>query len=45
MTLTVAEIERWDGGDVREEFHAATSRAEAAFDAADGLAALRAFES
>jgi hypothetical protein len=45
MTLTVAEIERWDGGDVREEFHAATSRAKAAFDAADGLATLPAFES
>jgi hypothetical protein len=45
MTLTVAEIEQWDGGDVREVFHAATSRAEAAFDAADGLATLPAFES
>ncbi|MCV7225887.1 hypothetical protein [Mycolicibacterium komossense] len=45
MTLTVADIERWDGGDVREVFHAATSRAQAAFDAADGLASLPAFSS
>ena len=43
MTLTVAEIERWNAGDVREVFHAATSRAQAAFDAADGLATLPAF--
>lgn len=40
MTLTVAEIERWDAGDVREVFHAAHTRAQAAFDAADALAAL-----
>jgi hypothetical protein len=40
MTLTVADIERWDAGDVREVFHAATSRAQAAFDASDGLAEL-----
>jgi hypothetical protein len=45
LTLTVADIERWDGGDVREVFHAATSRAQAAFDAADGLATLPAFTS
>ncbi|MBB3606861.1 hypothetical protein FHT40_006554 [Mycolicibacterium sp. BK556] len=43
MTLTVADIERWNAGDVREVFHAATSRAQAAFDAADGLATLPAF--
>ncbi|MBI3215045.1 MAG: hypothetical protein HYZ38_14555 [Mycobacterium sp.] len=43
MTLTVADIERWNAGDVREVFHAATSRAQAAFDAADGLAQLPAF--
>jgi len=40
VSLTVADIERWDAGDVREVFHAATSRAQAAFDAADGLADL-----
>ncbi len=40
MSLSVAEIERWDAGDVREVFHAATGRARAAFDAADGLADL-----
>ncbi|BBZ35617.1 DUF6883 domain-containing protein [Mycolicibacterium confluentis] len=40
MTLTVAEIERWSAGDVREVFHAATSRAQAAQDAADGIATL-----
>ncbi len=40
MTLTVADIERWNAGDVREVFHAASSRAQANFDAADGLATL-----
>ena len=45
MTLTVAEIERWGAGDVREVFHAARSRAQAAFDAADGLATLPALSS
>ena len=44
MTLTVADIERWNAGDVREVFHAASSRAQAAFDAADGLATLPAFQ-
>jgi hypothetical protein len=43
MTLTVADIERWDAGDVREVFQAATSRAQAVQDAADGLAELPAF--
>lgn len=45
MALTVADIERWNAGDVREVFHAATGRAQAAFDAADGLASLPAFAS
>ncbi len=43
MSLTVADIERWNAGDVREVFHAASSRAQAALDAADGLATLPAF--
>lgn len=43
MTLTVADIERWDAGDIREVFHAATSRAQAVQDAANGLAELPAF--
>ncbi|WP_233716860.1 alpha/beta hydrolase [Mycolicibacterium vinylchloridicum] len=43
MTLTVLDIERWNAGDVREVFHAAISRAQAAKDAADGLATLPAF--
>jgi hypothetical protein len=43
VTLTVADIERWDAGDVREVFHAATSRAQASFDAAHGLSTLPAF--
>jgi len=43
MTLTFADIERWNPGDVREVFHAATSRAQAVQDAADGLATLPAF--
>ncbi|WP_236147267.1 hypothetical protein [Mycolicibacterium sp. CH28] len=45
MALTVADIERWNAGDVREVFHAANSRAQASFDAADGLASLPAFQS
>jgi hypothetical protein len=45
VTLTVADIDRWDAGDVREVFHAAHSRAQAAFDAADGLATLPALTS
>lgn len=43
MTVTVADIDRWDAGDVREVFHATRSRAEAAFEAADGIAELPAF--
>lgn len=43
MTVSVADIERWDPGDVREVFHATRSRAEAAFEAADGIATLPAF--
>ncbi|CAN5525413.1 hypothetical protein BH09ACT7_BH09ACT7_56370 [soil metagenome] len=43
MTLTIADIERWDAGDVREVFHAATSRAQAVQDAANGLVKLPAF--
>jgi hypothetical protein len=42
--LTFADIERWDAGSVREVFHAATGRAQAAADAANGLATLPAFE-
>ena len=30
MTLTFADIERWDAGSVREVFHAATGRAQVA---------------
>lgn len=40
MTLTIADLERWDAGDVREVFHAASDRAQAAQDAADGIATL-----
>lgn len=43
MTVSVADIDRWDAGDVREVFHATRSRAEAAFEAADGIATLPAF--
>ncbi|WP_431240047.1 hypothetical protein ACQ86B_11180 [Mycolicibacterium aichiense] len=45
MALTVADIERWNADDVREVFHAASSRAQASFDAAAGLASLPAFQS
>jgi hypothetical protein len=40
MTLSVDDIEVWDADDVREVARAARTRAEAAFDAADGLSAL-----
>jgi hypothetical protein len=43
VTNSVADIERWRPGDVREVFHATRSRAEAAFEAADGIATLPAF--
>ena len=43
MTVSVADVERWDPGDVREVFHATRNRAEAAFEAADGIATLPAF--
>ena len=45
MTISVEEVDRWDAGDVREVFHATRSRAEAAFEAADGIAELPAFGS
>ena len=45
MSVSVADIDRWDAGDVREVFHATRSRAEAAFEAADGIAELPAFGS
>ena len=44
VDMRVIEIDRWDAGDVREVFHAATNRAQAARDAADGLATLPGFE-
>lgn len=44
MTLTIADIDRWSAGDVREVFRAARSRAEAVQEAADGIATLPAFE-
>ena len=43
MTVSVADVDRWDAGDVREVFNATRSRAEAAFEAADGVAELPAF--
>ena len=45
MTVSIADIDRWDPGDVREVFHATRNRAEAAFEAADGIATLPAFGS
>lgn len=45
MTVSIADIDRWDQGDVREVFHATRNRAEAAFEAADGIATLPAFGS
>ncbi len=43
-SLSVADIDRWNSGDVREVFHAARSRAEAAQLASDGLATLPVFQ-
>ncbi|MFG1934692.1 alpha/beta hydrolase [Mycobacterium sp. NPDC048908] len=43
MTVSVADIDRWNPGDVREVFHATRSRAEAAREAANGIAELPAF--
>ena len=43
MTLTVAEIERWDPEAVREVFHAASARATSATEASLALATLPAF--
>lgn len=45
MTVSVEEIDRWQAGDVREVFNAARSRAEAAREAANGIAELPAFGS
>ena len=45
MTVSVADIDRWNPGDVREVFHATRRRAEAAFEAADGIATIPAFSS
>src|SRR5882757_4655041 len=43
MTVSVEDIDRWNGGDVREVFNATRSRAEAAFEASNGIAHLPAF--
>lgn len=45
MTLSVADIERWDPDAVREVFHAATTRATTAREASSALANLPAFAS
>jgi hypothetical protein len=45
MTLSVADIDRWNAGDLREVFHATRSRAEAAAEASNGIAQLPAFGS
>jgi hypothetical protein len=44
VPLTLAEIERWSAGSVRDVAAAARTRANACFDAADGLAKLPAFQ-
>ena len=43
MTVSVADIDRWNPGGVRGVFHATRSRAEAAQEAANGIAELPAF--
>ncbi|MGB3481903.1 MAG: hypothetical protein WBB07_06750 [Mycobacterium sp.] len=40
MTLTIADIERWDAGDAREVFHAASCRALAVQAPTNGIAEL-----
>ncbi len=45
MTVTVEDIHRWDAGEVREIFNACRTRAEVAFEAADGLSELPVFGS
>lgn len=45
MTLSVADIDRWNPEAVRDVFHAANVRAGVAMTAADGLASLPAFRS
>lgn len=42
--LSVAEVQRWSAAAVREVFHVGQGRAEAALDAANGLAALDVFD-
>ncbi|OHV05314.1 hypothetical protein [Mycobacterium talmoniae] len=42
--ISVAELQRWSAESVRAVFHAATDRGRAAFDVADGLAALDVFD-
>jgi hypothetical protein len=43
--MTVAEVQRWSAEAVREVFHAGRERAQAAFDASEGLGALQVFDS
>ncbi|MDG4668633.1 hypothetical protein [Mycobacterium sp. 236(2023)] len=40
MTVPIEDVDRWDAGDVREVFNATRSRAEAAFEASNGIAEL-----
>jgi len=44
VSVSVEEVDRWDAGDLREVFHATRTRAEAAFEAADGVSNLPAFD-
>jgi hypothetical protein len=45
MTLTVADIDRWDAEAVREVFHAATARGQATLEASRQLSSLAVFDS
>jgi hypothetical protein len=45
VTLSIADIERWDGEAVREVFRAANARANSSAGAPEGLARLPAFQS
>lgn len=45
MTLSVADIERWDAGAVRQIFHVAAARADATFDMSRELSTLKVFDS
>lgn len=45
MVLTMADVERWSAGAVREVFHAANARGDATLEASRQLSTLSVFDS